>query len=170
MSFNIPITVSGDVSTDGITFSTGVAPLELGSVLELSQVTLTLNGADDMSEKRCAHCREDMDPDHPAFVVDDTTPGIGDWCAENEDGDEDSSPHAPEWSPLTWAKNVQIDVDEEADRIDLSIATGDPRGGWQLRLWRDQETGVVYMSVPYDGMPEQHEPMRAVHPGTYAIG
>lgn len=160
MSFNIPITVNGDVSMDGITRPGGEGSVRLGSVLDLVDVSLTLNEDGDMQDKRCAHCKQDMDPDRPTHTID------GDeFCDDNDD-----EAHESEWSPLTWAKNVQIDVDEEEDQIDLTIATGDPRGGWQLRLRRDPETGAVYMSVPFDGMADQHGPMRQIGPGTYAIG
>lgn len=158
MSFNIPITVAGDVSTDGITRPNGYGSVELGSVIDLSSVFLKLNEDDDMQEKRCAHCTEDMDPDNPAQVVE------GDRFCDSNDG-----PHVPEWSPLTWAKNVTIETDEEADAIHVTIAHADPRGGWQMTI-RRMENGQLIMHLPYEGMSSPHASMRKITEGTYEVG
>lgn len=160
MSFNIPITVNGDVSVDGITRPGGYGSLELGSVLDLTQVTFALNEDDDMSEKRCAACNEELSDDEPTQNLDGDTAC---WARD------DDAPHQPEYNPLTWAKNITIDFDEENDQIDLVIATGDPRGGWQFRLRRTPD-GVIFMHLPHADMEGPHEPLRELHPGTFVIG
>lgn len=171
MSFNIPITIHGDVSMDGITRPYGDGSLELGSVLELSQVMIKLNEAKDMQEKRCAHCREDLDPDRPLHLFGDET-DTSDYCEENPDsdgGEAPLSPHVAEWSPLTWAKNIAVSFDEERDEIELAIATGEPRGGWTFKLYRNSD-GVIVMHLPHADMDSPHEPIRELHPGTFIIG
>jgi hypothetical protein len=101
-----------------------------------------------------------MDPDHPTQVIDgDET------CEDNDDG-----PHEPEWSPLTWAQNVMVEVDEEQDSVTLTLAHADPRGGWAMRFWRNQESGQIMMSLPHEGMSAPHAPMRRIGGGTYEVG
>lgn len=163
MSFNIPITIEGDVSTDGITRPDGTdhyGSIKLGSVLELSQILVALNEDGDMSEIRCVHCGEDLNEADPTVTAKDGDPE----CTESDTG-----LHDKEWAPLTWAKNIAIDFDKEADQIDLAIATGEPRGGWQLRLRRTPD-GVVLMHLPHATMNGPHEPIRELHPGTFVIG
>jgi hypothetical protein len=160
MSFNIPITVNGDVSTDGITRPNGYGSLELGSVLDLTSVYLALNENGDVQDKRCAACEEEMDPDNPTAVL-----GGDDKCLDTEDGT-----HDPEWLPLSWAQNVVIEVDEEQDMITLSLAHAEPRGGWSMRFWRNQENGQILMSLPHEGMNEPHASMRKISESTYEVG
>lgn len=161
MSFNIPITLHGDVSDDGITRES-YGRFKLGSVYDLTQVQLELNESGDMSAFKCAHCDEELNEADPRET-------LADGDTECSSADE-SDPHKPEIVPLTWAKNIMIDIDEENDRIDLAIATGEPRGGWQMRLWRNPKTGKVMMSLPYADMDAPHEPIREIHPGTFEIG
>lgn len=163
MSFNMPITVQGDVSTDSITRPDGTdhyGALELRSVLDLTQIMITLNEDGDMSEIKCVHCDEELNEADPTVTAEDDDPE----CAANDDG-----PHEKMWAPLTWAKNIAITFDEENDQIDLAIATGDPRGGWVFRLYRNSE-GAVIMHLPHADMDGPHEPIRELHPGTFAIG
>lgn len=161
MSFNMPITVAGDVSTDAIDFPTTQTPLRLGSVLDLTQIMVRLNEGDDMQEKRCSACGDELDDDEPTQNLD------GDDVCSAWDG---NAPHTPEFSPFTWAKNIAVSFNEERDEIELAIATGEPRGGWTFKLRRDPETGVVYMHLPYADMDGPHEPLREIHPGTFVIG
>lgn len=161
MSFNIPITIIGDVSTDVITRPNGYGSVELGAVDELTQVMFKLNEDGDMSAYRCADCDEELNEADPTETLAD-----GDTKCEENDG----GPHKPEIVPLTWAKNIAIDFDEENDRIDLAIATGEPRGGWIMRLERNHTTGKVQMYLPHATMDGPHEPIREIHPGTFEIG
>lgn len=162
MSFNTPITVAGDISTDGIDFPTTQTPLKLGSVFDLTQIMVKLNEDDDMPKKRCSACGEELDDDEPTQNLDGDT----ECSAQNED----DAPHTPEFNPFTWAKNIAVSFNEERDEIELAIATGEPRGGWTFTLRRDPETGVVSMHLPYADMDGPHEPLREIHPGTFVIG
>lgn len=160
MSFNIPITIDGDVSTDSITRPNGYESVELGSVLDLSQVQFTLNEEGDMSAYRCGACDEELNEADPTETLAD-----GDTeCLGADDGK-----HQPVIVPFTWAKNITVDFDEEDDRIDLAIATSDPRGGWVFRLRRGPD-GKVIMHLPHATMDGPHEPIRELHPGTFEIG
>ncbi len=162
MAFNTPITVQGDVSTDGITRPDGYGSVKLESVLDLTQIMVKLNEDDDMPEKRCSACGDELSDDEPTQNPDGDTE-----CSAR---DEDDAPHTPEFSPLAWAKNITVSFVEERDEIELAIATGDPRGGWTFRLRRDPKTGVVYMHLPHADMDGPHEPIRELHPGTFVIG
>lgn len=161
MSINTPIVIIGDISDDGITRPNGSESLELASVDDLAQIQVDINSDGDLSEFRCTHCQQELNEADTTVTAADEDPE----CHANDDG-----PHEKEYMPLTWAKNILIDFDEENDTIDLAIATGEPRGGWQFRLRRDPETGVVYMHLPYADMQGPHEPIRELHPGTFAIG
>lgn len=162
MSFNMPITVNGDISTDGITRPDGYGSVKLESAHDLTQIMVRLNEDDDMPEKRCSACGKELSDDEPTQDLDGDTA-----CWVRGEGD---APHTPELNPLTWAKNIAVSFDEERDEIELAIATGEPRGGWTFKLRRDPKTGVVYMHLPHADMEGPHEPIRELHPGTFAIG
>lgn len=160
MSFNMPITVIGDVSADCIEPATTQTSLKLGSVLDLTQIMIALNEDGDMSEIRCAHCGEELNEADPTKTLEDD----GTECGANNDG-----PHEKTWAPFTWAKNIAISFDEERDEIELAIATGEPRGGWTFKLCREPD-GVVLMFLPHADMASPHEPIRELRPGTFVIG
>lgn len=158
MSFNMPITVNGTIEPDSIDTRT---PLEIRSVTELDSVRIELNSEGDLSAYECSACGEELNEADPRETLD----GGATVCPDSDD-----ERHQPQIVPLTWAKNISVDFDEDDDRIDLAIATGDPRGAWQMRLWRDHTTGKVMMSLPHANMSEPHEPIREIHPGTFEIG
>lgn len=160
MSFNMPITVIGDVSADCIEPATTQTSLKLGSVLDLTQIMIALNEDDDMSEIRCAHCGEELNEDEPT----ETLEGGDAECEAN-----DYDPHEKQYAPFTWAKNIAVSFDEERDEIELAIATGEPRGGWTFKLRREPD-GVVLMFLPHADMASPHEPIRELRPGTFVIG
>ena len=99
MSINTPITVMGDVSTDGIKFPTAQTHLEIGSVLELAQVQIEVNTDGDISAYRCVHCGEELNEADPTETLAD---GVKE-CDANDDG-----PHEKQVVPFTWAKNIAI--------------------------------------------------------------
>lgn len=164
MSFNMPITIEGDVSTDSIDFPTTDTPLRVGSVQELEQIRVGLNEDGDMSSIKCIHCGEELNEDTPSGTPLETLMDGTTECDDNDDG-----LHEPVTVPFTWAKNIAVSFDEDNDEIELAIATGEPRGGWTFKLRRTPD-GVVLMHLPYADMSAPHEPIRELHPGTFAIG
>lgn len=159
MSFNISITLHGDVSEDSIT-RPGEGELALGSVLDLTQVQLELNEEGDMSAFHCSHCGEELNEADPTETLAN---------GDIECPDSDTGLHEKQIAPLTWAKNIAISFDEERDEIELAIATGEPRGGWTMKLYRNTD-GTIVMHLPHASMNSPHEPIRELHPGTFIIG
>jgi len=160
MSFNMPVTLAGDISEDSITRPDGYGSVELGSVLDLEQIQIKLNEDGDMSSLRCAHCGEELNEIDPTRTLENDTVE----CEDNDDG-----PHKAQTVPFTWAKNIAISFSEDNDEIELAIATGEPRGGWTFKLRRTPD-GRVLMHLPHADMAAPHEPIRELHPGTFAIG
>lgn len=156
----MPTTLYGSISGDSITHSDEHSELRLGIVYDLTQIKVALNENADMSEIKCTHCGADLNEADPTITAEDEDPE----CGASDDG-----LHEKEWAPLTWAKNIDVSFDEEHDQIQLTIATGEPRGGWTFTLRRDQVTGVVYMHLPHADMSSPHEPIKEIHPGTFAI-
>lgn len=148
MTFNMPITIHGEDRTETV------------EVEDLAMIEVALNQDGDMSAIRCKHCGQELNEADPSETL--------------EDGDREcpatsNEQHEQEYAPLTWAKNIAVSFDEERDTIDLTIATGEPRGGWQFRL-RRTDKGVVLMHLPHEDMIGPHEPLKEIHPGTFAIG
>lgn len=160
MTFNIPITISADVSEDSVNVDSAEGQTVIHAAFDLTDVHLALNENNSLSGIRCAHCGEDLDEDDPTR----TLHGGETECPNNDDG-----PHQMEYAPLTWAKNITISLDEEDDRIELVISTGDPRGGWSFVLRRTPD-GAVMMHLPHAEMGDPHEPIQELRPGTFVIG
>lgn len=160
MSFNTPITVSGEIDPDGIAHPTTQTPLKIGSVYELSQILVEINSDGDLSQFECVHCGQEL---NEADLTETLADGDKECPATSDER------HEAKTVPFTWAKNIAVSFDEDNDEIELAIATGEPRGGWTFKLRRTPEGGVI-MHLPHADMSSPHEPIRELHPGTFAIG
>lgn len=133
---------------------------------QLDTVRVILN--EDGTEPRatCTHCGDAMDPDQP-----DRSKGENsdpEWCADNPDGDEDTSPHVGQTNPHTWANSARIILDDERDAIHVTVSYADPRGSFALTVER-MEDGTMRLTVPHPDDSQLHAPLTEIHPGHYKI-
>lgn len=118
---------------------------------------------------RCRKC----DSIFPVEEDADDDPCLDSECIVHT-GDENCDDHGCEYAghdlvseeePLAWVNSAGIHIDEENNRVDVSISVGDPRGAFVMRLYKDRDGGI-YMEVPYPGEPWAHMPLAPVNEGS----
>lgn len=86
-------------------------------------------------------------------------------------GDENCDDHGCEYAghdvvaeeePLAWVNSAGVHLDEDKNRVDVTVSVGDPRGAFVMSLYKDND-GRVYMEVPYPEKPWLHAELKPVH-------
>ena len=144
------------------------------SLDEDSTITLAFD-TDTDTEFRCATCGTNLVETSGGFVDDNGDRDCPDHFPDDPDTDS-TGPHTPERVALSWCNSASIRTDESDDAITLSLSTGDPRGAFTFIIRRVPDdadsplAGRLLLHMPYPGEPMAHEPLHAVHPGTFVIG
>lgn len=128
---------------------------------------------------RCRACGEGLVESAGGYHTESDDRTCSEYVPDHEDADGPdlgAGPHDPQRIPLSWANSAAIDTDEKDDSITVSISVGDPRGAFCFTVRRIPEdagsdlAGQLVLHVPHAGQTAPHQPLCALHPGTFLIG
>jgi hypothetical protein len=127
-------------------------------------VTVKLEKGDSVS---CVNCSRSIEQYPHGWEHTDEPVDICNWGDEDEDDPNRATPpHDPD-GPAGYVNWVGCTVRE--DRVHVNISVGDPRGSFEMVVWRG-DGGTLLLSVPRKDEPAPHVELKHLGSGTYIVG